>query len=640
VTGCTAGSQAFTIVNGDVRVDYDLTAGTATFSYAGAKKITGFYAGVRLATYVTSKMYASRTCSASGAQVVVTETGPGLPTMQQVFVADGGRHFLTQLVVQGKALASNWMGPVVEDTPGGVDVGTYGDPRLLWVPFDNDMFVTYNAAPMTTTGTSFEVAAFYDDVSRHAIVVGSVTHDTWKTGIYYKGNAGKLDALNVFGGANDATWTHDVVPHGAVVGDTITSPLAFVGAGDDWRDLLEELADANAAQAPRLPWAGGVPFGWNSWGKIQTAISYDKAVAVSDFIKQSLQSGGFENGGVAYVNLDSYWDNLSDAQLSSFVAHCHANGQKAGVYWGPFVDWGKDGARQVEGAPGTTYAQIWLRDGKGNPIAIDGAYAVDPTHPSTKARIDQFIGRFKGYGFDYVKLDFLTHGALESTVRADPAVHTGIQAYSQGMQYIDDRVGGTMFISESIAPLFPYRYAHARRISCDAFGDASNELSSASYGWWLGGRLYTYDDPDQLVFEGFTAGQNMTRLLSSIVTGGIFIDGDDLTGAGGQALARTYLTSAAFDDLARLGKPFRPIDGNSGAATATALVLQDGPRLTLALFNTSGAAANASVDLARAGLDPSHAYAVTDLWTGAQSTATGTLTVSIDAASGKLLRLE
>ena len=636
--------QILTMTSGKVRVDYDLGAGTADFLYGGAKKISGFYAGVQLASYVTSRMYSSRTWASGDNQVVVTNSGNGLPTMQQVFNLYGGHNFLTRVIVQGSNLGTNWIAPVIVSTHGGVDIGSYGDDRLLWIPFDNDNWVSYNASTINASGVSFEAAAFYDNTTRNGIVVGSVLHDTWKTGVYYSGSNNRLDALNVFGGATDSTWTHDVVPHAQVNGDTLYSPLVFVGYGADWRNLMEEFADTNAFYQGKLAWGGGVPVGWNSWGKIQSHINYDIAVAVSDFIKSGLQGSDFNDNGTVYVNLDSYWDNMSDAQLSQFVAHCHANGQKAGIYWAPFVDWGKS-ARPLEGSS-YTYDQVWLRDTNGNPITLDGAYAIDPTHPGSKRRIDYFIDRFKSLGFEYVKLDFLSHGALESTVRYDAGAKTGIQAYNQGMAYVRDRIAGTMFISESIAPLFPYQYAHARRVSCDisgagtGFASSQYELNSASYGWWLSGRLYQYNDPDAMVFEGFSANENMTRLLSAVVSGTLFLDGDDLSGSAGQALARTYLTQSRINSVARLGRSFRPVEGNSGTNPSDVLVLDNGGSYYLAVFNFSGSGVTKSINLPRAGLSGARAYRVTDLWTGETWSAQGTVSVAVAGGYARLLQLD
>jgi hypothetical protein len=636
--------------SGAVRVDYDVTAGTASFFRGGNQVIGGAYAAVKLASpgMVTSKMYGQRTCTVDGNQATVVSQGDGLPTLRQTFVVGLPDGFLVRATIEGGALSTNWIAPLVVDAAGVVTIGAASDGRVLRVPFDNDNWVTYDAAPIAAaSGTSFEVAAFYDNDSRYGLVVGAVTHDLWKTGVSYAGAGGKLTSLTVFGGATDATLTHDVLPHGAVSGARVASPLVFVGAGDDWRGLLEAYADANAVeQPPRAAPAGGVPFGWNSWGKIQTQITYDKAVAVSDFIKANLQGAGFgDSDGAVYVNLDSYWDNLTDAQLGDFVAHCHANGQKAGIYWAPFVDWGKVASRVVEGTS-VTYDQIWLRDGDNNPIALDGAYAVDPTHAATQRRVDTFIDRFKELGFSYIKLDFLTHGALESRSHADPAVTTGMAAFNRGMQYLRDRIGDTMFVSTAIGPLFPYQYAHARRIACDTYGaavgtmSAAYELNSVTYGFWMSGRLYAFNDPDEVVFEGFTAADNMTRLLSAVISGTVFLDGDDLTGAAGQALARTYLTNPRVNAVARRGLTFEPVEGNTGTAPASVFVLHDGAQHDLAVFNFTDAAATTTVDLGRAGLDPTRDYQTQDLWTGATQTARGSLAVPLDAHFAKLFSLQ
>jgi hypothetical protein len=642
---CVAANGVVTLQRGNVSLALNLGNGTASFSYAGVSKIANFYAGVQLSAYTTSQMYSSRSCVTAGNTTTVTSTASGLPTMEQTYVLDGANHILVQATVSGSGLASNWISPLVTDSPGEVDVSGYADPRVLWIPFDNDAWVSYSAQPLSGSGTSFEAAAFYDNTSRNGIVVGSVTHDTWKSGVFYQAANAQVQAMHVFGGAVDPKWTHDPLPHGKVSGGTIASPVVFAGYAADWRDLMEEYASANAARQPMLPWSGGVPFGWNSWGKIQTKISHDAAVAVSDFIAANLQPA-FSSAGVVYVNLDSYWDNLSSAELTDFVNRCHANGQKAGIYWAPFVDWGLSATRAVEGSASATYGQIWLRDGSGNPISLDGAYAVDPTHPATKARIDHYVDEYRTMGFEYVKLDFLGHGALESTVRADATVQTGIQAYNQGMQYIVGRIGGSMFISESIAPLFPAGYAHARRVSCDVNGAAldphgvSYELNSITYGWWMSGRTYAYNDPDMMVFEGYTADDNMARLVSAVISGTVFLDGDDLTGSTGQALAKQYLTLPRINAVARLGKTFRPVEGNTGTGPSDVFFLQDGASAYLAVYNFGSSAATKVVDLARAGLSGTMQYTAMDLWSGSASSVTGSLSVNLDARTGRLFSLQ
>jgi hypothetical protein len=326
--------------NFNVQVQYNLTSGRSDFYWQNSRKIAGFYAGVGLASYITGTVYGSHTWSVlSSNQVVVTSTNTGLPTMKQYFVLDQTNSFLTRVTVESAGTNSNWMGPLIMDTSGGVDIGSYTDDRALFVPFDNDHFIRYDAMPLNSSSTSYEVGAFYDNTSRTGLVVGSVTHDTWKTGIYWSGSNNKLNQLNVFGGATSSSVTWDVLPHGSVAGTNISSPTVFVGFGPDWRTVLESFADENALMVPKVPWTSGVPFGWNSWYAFQTTINYNAAITVADFIKSNLQLNNFSNNSV-YVNLDSYWSNLSSSQLTAFAAHCHANGQKAGIYWSPWVWWG------------------------------------------------------------------------------------------------------------------------------------------------------------------------------------------------------------------------------------------------------------------------------------------------------------
>jgi autotransporter-associated beta strand protein len=630
--------------NDDVLLNYNLNAGTTDFYWKGSKKISAFYSGVTLSTgSVKGINYRSWSYSVvSSNQVVVTAFGSDLPMMKQYFTLDQNDSFLVRVEMDGTNLSANWMGPVVVDSTGWVDIGITNNNRALVVPFDNDGFVSYNAMPMNSSGTSYEVGAFYDNTSRNGLVVGSVTHDTWKTGISFSGANNKLSLMDVFGGAMDP-W--DVVPHGSVAGNVISSPTIFVGFGADWRVTMQNFAAENTNFVPRLAWTNGVPFGWNSYGVLQTNINYTNAIAVSDYFSVHLMGNNFANNGTVYINLDAFWnDNISAAQLKSFATHCHAHGEKAGIYFGPFVFFGSlTNATNwlVNGTTNYHYSDVLLRDGNGNPESVDGGYAVDPTHPGTRTNINYFINEFTNWGFDYVKLDFLSHGALEG-VHYDTNVTTGIQAYNQGMQYVLNQINGRMFISASIAPLFPYQYADSRRIACDAqtslIGDTAYTMNSVTYGWWLD-ELYQFNDPDIMVFNGYgaTTNENQSRLISGAVTG-VFLDGDDLTSSNSQQAAQTCLTNAAIDAVARVGQTFTPVEGNTGTSAASIFVRQDGSTWCIAVFNYTASAVKMTVDLSRAGL-PSGNCVATNSWDGTTTNVSGSFSVSLNAKQAKLFQL-
>ena len=165
-------------------------------------------------------------------------------------------------------------------------------------------------------------------------------------------------------------------------------------------------------------------------------------------------------------------------------------------------------------------------------------------------------------------------------------------------------------------------------------------MNSAANGWWMNGRLYDFNDPDEMVFTGFPAADNLTRLISAIVGGTVFLDGDDLSSATGQGLAAQYLTHPAMNAVARLGKAFRPVEGNTGSSAPDLFVMQDAGATYLAVFNWGSSNETRTVDLARAGLSATKSYQVTDLWTGTTSSATGTLAVALDTHASKLLTLQ
>ncbi|WP_160115294.1 IPT/TIG domain-containing protein [Bryocella elongata] len=662
-TGAAAGNTV-TMSSGSNEIVYDLGTGLASYSNGGAEKITNFYsqayAGYTLYRS-TSSSYTrtSTTVGANETDITLTATD-GSPTMIQRFIVNND-HFTVQLELDNATAGSAEMSPVVVDGTGAVDIGSYADTRFLVVPYDNNAYYNYNAESASSSSgpvsdTSFEVGAFYDNTSRNGLVIGSVTHDTWKTGVQFIGNSNKLDMLWAYSGVNSP---EDQLPQTPVTGTKILSPVVMVGYYSDWRAGMEDFASTNAQYAPMLPWQGPSPMGWNSWGKIQNNLSYTNATAVEDYFHTKLPN--YNNQGTVYINLDNYWTNLSEADLTNFVSHAHSQGQKAGIYWTPFIIWNwTDLTTAVDGAPNYKFGDIVMKNHDGTPMgAIDSGWGADPTHPGTQQRIDYYINMFKTLGFDYIKLDFLIHGDLEGGSNNgqfyDTTVQTGTQAYSQAMKRIYTDVGNSMVIDESIAPIFPYQYAHTRRIAGDTYGsieDTKREMASESYGWWMAGRMYDWNDPDEMLLEGtetpsgsttavpYTANENKSRVTSGAVAG-FMLDGDDVTDSGAPPLVQQWLTNSSINGLPALGLNFRPVEGNTGTSPVNVLVAQQGSVYYIAIFNYDlSNPLSEQVDLGRAGLNSTNKYNVTDLWSGATSTATGTLTVSLGAAESTILKLQ
>jgi alpha-galactosidase len=584
----------------------------------------------------------------SGKRIEITsKTSDNHTVTHNYYLYDG--YILTDFTVEGDAFETNYMAPVKTSTAVAFLPAT--NNRTLRVPFDNDKFVPYLSNSFDKekerTTKSYEVSAIYNINSNEGLVVGSIEHILWKTGVETISAPGNsLNSLEVYGGVTVSTGKNneliDKVPHGAVKGTSVKSPKIFIGYFKDWRVGMETYADVNTLFRPKLPWNDAKPFLWNSWGAIQSNLSYLKTRQVSDWVANNLQSNNFQNAdGKIYINLDSYWDNLS-GETKYVPAYCDNNQQVAGIYWAPFADWGKDGDRNVEGS-GYQYKDLYLyADGKTQDI--DGAWALDPTHPGTKKRIDYFLKRFKNEGYKYIKLDFMGHGAVEADSHYNPEVYTGIQAYNEGMQYILDVLDNSMFINLSIAPLFPSNYSHSRRIACDAYSslsDARYTLNSLTYGWWLD-HAYSYNDADHVVLFGVSDGANKIRVTSSVITG-IFTIGDDFSAEGkedAKKRALKFLTNKDINKIAHQTKAFRPVKSSTSAnEAATMFYSVVGDTTYVAVFNYGFLSANNVINFADLGLTVGTTYTVRELWSGDQTTQSDSWTESVAGSNVKVFKI-
>ncbi len=576
--------------------------------------------------------------------VIISGKKGGTTATQRINFYPGKEFVTTELeIANPTGLESRFMAPVYVTE--NCDVFDRTGNSIVFVPYDNDAWVRYSLTPFGRPAPeSYEVTAIVNADTREGIVVGSVEHDTWKTGIKVAADSHcAIDSLVVYGGIA-TNLTRDIIAHGKVKGKRVKSPLMLVGRFADWRDGMESFADMCATMAPRIESRGNRPFGWNSWGKLQTKITFDKAMEVSEFISDNLQKQSFANDGVVYIGLDAFWDfGFKPEQHKVFVQQCRARGQKAGIYYCPFTDWGKNPEATVSEMPQYKFKDLYLY-GDGKILEFDGAYALDPTHPGTRARIKRQLEEFKEWGYEYVKIDFMAHGAYESDRHFNPDVTTGVQAYNKGMQFIDSVADGKFWINLSIAPLFPANYAHSRRIGCDAWADINNTeytLNALTYGWWLD-RVYHYNDADHIVLEGVTDGENRARVTSSAITG-VYLLGDDMSYEGDAAVKariRRNITNPAINRMARECKSFRPIELGSGDRAADAFCFETPECVYVAMFNFLDRSAERKLPLRRIGLSEGEAYKATELWSNDSMTINGEIDTEIPGKDVKVFRIE
>ncbi|PWG80544.1 alpha-amylase family protein [Pararcticibacter amylolyticus] len=562
-----------------------------------------------------------------GIKYIVEYRSAGLPTLKHTIYTYPARdHFFVEITLNGKSLKSNYLAPFIASFR---DITNESRKRSLFVPFDNDAWIRYDAKELNegTECTSSEVGLVYDEVSDRALVAGSVEHSVWKSGVRTKAlRAG--NELEAFSGYTDKDVTRDQRFHGFIENDEVRSAKFLVGYFDDWRSGLEEYGKASRqAEKPYVfNWNKATPVGWNSWGVLQANINYSNASRVVDFFADSLRN--FRSGNDVYVDLDSYWDKMIKgglegdySELKSFAAYCLSRGVQPGVYWAPFTDWGfKSGAeRRVEGSS-YTYGDLWTKV-NGGYHDFDGARALDPTHPGTKERIKLVIGKLKDCGFKMIKIDFLGHGAIEADSFYDKNIKTGMQAYKAGMEFLLKQLDNQMLVYAAISPsMATGRYVHVRRIACDAFksiGDTEYTLNSVTYGWWQT-YLYNYLDADHVVLANESYGENKARTLSSVITGTL-ITGDDFSTTGNWTVrAKELFQKGELLKLVADGKAFRPLQGGSGKSAGAMFWKKIDGFCYLAVFNYGDLEKVFNPDLAKAGILPQRVFVTTDVFSGKQ----------------------
>lgn len=560
----------------------------------------------------------------------ITYTDTNLPTLVQSFyIYPDKEYILTEFALESSAdISSNYMAPVNIDKPGQI-LGT-GDNRALFIPFDNDCWVRYHSHPLTFDSLrSYEVTSIFNNDSRNGLIIGSVEHDNWKTGIDIgKSSKENIGSITCYGGVADSL-TRDSKLHGTLTGKRIKSPKILLGYFRDWRTGLEEYGRANAVIAPPKAWNKAVPFGWNSWGVLQFKLTYAKALEVSDFFKNNLQNNNFANPDkTVVIGLDSGWNKFTEEELGAFVQKCKENGQVAGIYWTPFTDWGKNPERTVDDMPEYKYKNLYLY-ANGKPQELDGAYAVDPTHPAIEQKMKITSELFRRCGFEYVKMDFMTHGAMEADSWYKKDMQTGIQAYNYGMELLN-KYFGDMYLNLSISPIFPAHHAQSRRIACDAWNkikDTEYTMNAVSYGWWID-NVYQYNDADHIVLQEATDGENKARVTSSVITG-LYIAGDDFSKEGsaeGKNKAIKYLTNAEINAIST-GHSFLPVEGNGGKSENQFMRKDSEGNLYYVIFNYSEEIITMNIPFERIGLDTTVGYEAKELWCGDNIDLKSSLTI-------------
>jgi alpha-galactosidase len=136
--------------------------------------------------------------------------------------------------------------------------------------------------------------------------------------------------------------------------------------------------------------------------------------------------------------------------MDGMAASIKATGRKAGLWLAPLLV--VPSSRLYH-----THPDWLLRDGHGRPVSAgfnwgEKLYALDTTHPEALDWLRALMEKVRGWGYEYVKLDFLYAGALPGQRHVDGVPRE--TAYRQGLKAIREALGEAYFLTCG-APVLP-----------------------------------------------------------------------------------------------------------------------------------------------------------------------------------------
>ncbi len=553
-----------------------------------------------------------------GRLITFTHTGGNNSTSitQYITIYDDKPFFLLGASAQktGAVIYSNYFSPLALMTEdGGAGTVAGNEPRLLDMTFDNDNWtklLIVNWRDKIKSGTGYHFTSLYDYETMSGVVIGNVTHDFWKTGFNYAlaDQKGTINSLIAYGGAatpDDKSLpgeyggydgTHDVVAHGSMQGEIIFSPLLFVGASEHVYDAYKQYGEVNAKISGALKWSGNAPVYWNSFG-VEDVLGHRKVMMPAGVAKISeflYTLKNFNAHAKPSLSIDSYDQGIYTTQvLKTIGEYGQKHNQQMGFYFIPFAIWTWQKNIDKDKLQFTDYyiRDVSLKDNHGKTIIYKdgefGAYPLDPTHPATKQRIIAELQKAKAINAKFLKIDFLTAGALESATRYNKNIHSGMQAYHYGMKMlkrlVDSVLGPVIFITQAISPTFPVQFTHARFLSTDIYshfrddmqgyphygGTASSMITNAHLGW-MQGTILPYSNLDVLVMKNFQKNADLSerdikvRLFSLMSLGSILGDGSDFRNNLAAERAKKILDNKNVADYFAAPKAFIPLRFSDG----------------------------------------------------------------------------
>ena len=164
-------------------------------------------------------------------------------------------------------------------------------------------------------------------------------------------------------------------------------------------------------------------------------------------------------------------------------------------------------------------------------------------------------------------------------------------------------------------------------------------MNSLTYGWWADDTLYKFVDPDHISFAASPM-EARTRYNSAVICGSVMLLSDSYKSSAMKELTKKLTSNAEINEIAKLGKAFRPVEGNVDEWADNIYVLDTEDAFYIAVFNFDSGDKELTVNFERAGLGSGVQYEVKDLWSGQTSRAQDEFKVRLMPSESTIYKIE
>ena len=307
------------------------------------------------------------------------------------------------------------------------------------------------------------------------------------------------------------TDAHVVLEDGRLVGTYEAGSGEWLVAVGDKKSVFADYADSLGERLGKTG-AGTAPRVWCSWYSLYTAIDEQ----VLERIIGELESFPFD-----VIQVDDGWqvrigeweaNKKFPSGMQALAAKIKSTGRKAGLWLAPLI--AVKSSRLFREHP-----DWFLRDARGRHVSAgfnwtEPLFALDTTHPDALEWLTGLMKRARGWGFDYLKLDFLYAGALPGKRHTDMPREA---AYRTALQAMREAMGADAYLLACGAPIIPSlgicdalrigpdvagvweKARDARQLHNPAMPGAKNAVRTTVNGLWLSDVVQV--DPDVVYFR-------------------------------------------------------------------------------------------------------------------------------------------